>query len=186
MNETRTNSSSVRDNAIDRDLLTDAPGSHPVGTGVGAVVGGMAGAIGTGAAVGAATGTVVGPVGTLIGAAVGALVGGLAGHGVAEAIDPDAEDAYWRENYRTRSYVDGARPYDDYGPAYGYGVNAYTKYPGKSFDAVESDLSRDWTTARGSSNLDWANAKQATKDAWKRVSDTVERAVPGDSDRDGK
>ena len=142
----------------------------------------MAGAIGTRAA----TGKVVGPVGAFIGAAAGALVGGLAGHGVAEAIDPAAEDAYRRENYRTRSYVDCARTFDDYGPAYGYGVNAFTNDPDKRFDAVEFDLSRDRTTARGSSNLDWANANQATRDAWKRVSDTAERVVLGDSDRDGK
>ena len=186
MNDTSHNSSSVRNDSLNLDPLTGAPGSHPVGTGVGAVVGGMAGAIGAGAAVGAATGTVVGPVGTLVGAAVGALVGGLAGKGVAEAIDPTVEDAYWRDNYRARPYVDRAGTYDDYGPAYGYGVNAYTKYPGKSFDAVESELSRDWASARGASKLEWDHAKQATRDAWTRVSDTIERAVPGDSDRDGK
>lgn len=186
MNDIPNNSGAVRDSELNRDPITGAPGSHPVGTGIGAVMGGVAAAIGTGAAVGAATGTVVGPVGTVIGAAVGALVGGLAGKGVAEAIDPTAEDAYWRDNFSARPYVEGTRNFDDYGPAYGYGVNAYEKYPGQSFDAVESNLSRDWTSARGASNLDWARAKNASRDAWNRVSDSVERAVPGDSDRDGK
>ena len=179
-----TNDKIDRDN--NRDPITDASGSHPIGTGIGAVVGGVAAAVGTGAAVGAATGTVVGPVGTVIGAAVGAIVGGLAGKGVAEAVNPTAEDAYWRENYAGRSYVSGSKSFDDYGPAYGYGVNSYSKYPGQSFDDVESDLSRDWTSSRGKSNLDWNGAKNATRDAWNRVSDTIERAVPGDSDRDGK
>ncbi len=186
MNETANYSSPRRDDEFNRDPITGTPGSHAVGTGIGAVVGGVAAAMGTGAAVGAMTGTVVGPVGTVIGAAVGALVGGLAGKGVAEAIDPTAEDAYWRDNYGTRPYVDNTRNFDDYGPAYGYGVNAYSKYPGQNFDAVESDLSRDWTSARGTSNLNWADAKHASRDAWNRVSDTIERAVPGDSDRDGK
>ncbi len=160
------------------DPITGAPGSHPVGTGVGAVLGG--------AAAGAATGTVAGPVGTVIGAAVGAVVGGLAGKSVAEAIDPTAEAAYWRDNYANRPYIDSGATYDDYGPAYDYGVSAYPRYAGRPFDDVESDLGRDWDTARGTSGLDWGRAKHATRDAWQRVSDAVERAVPGDSDRDGK
>lgn len=161
-----------------RDPITGTPGAHPVGTGVGAMLGG--------AAAGAATGTVAGPVGTLIGAAAGAIIGGLAGKGVAESIDPTAEEAYWRDNYQGRPYVDGKLGYEDYRPAYGYGVSAYGQHPGRKFDDVEGDLSSGWNSARGSSRLDWAQARGATRDAWQRVSDSVERAVPGDSDRDGK
>ncbi len=80
-----------------RDPITDAPGAHPVGTGIGAAGGGAAGA-----AIGAAGG----PAGAAIGAAVGAVAGGLAGKGVAESIDPTAEEAYWRENHQSRPYVD--------------------------------------------------------------------------------
>ena len=160
-----------------RDPLTGAPGAHPIGTGVGAALGG--------AAAGAAAGTVVGPVGTLVGAAVGAVVGGLAGKGVAEVIDPTVETAYWRENFKSRPYAANAS-FDDYGPAYGYGVSSYTKYEGRSFDENESDLARDWNTARGKSKLEWNHARAATRDAWTRLSDRVERAIPGDSDRDGK
>ena len=161
-----------------RDPLTGAPGAHPVGTGVGAVAGGVA--------AGAAAGTVAGPVGTVIGAAVGAIVGGLAGKGVAETIDPTAEDAYWRENYKSRDYVPSGAGYDEFGPAYAYGVNAFGRNPDRSFDDVEGDLGRDWDRNRGNSSLTWDRAKSATRDSWQRLSDTVERAVPGDSDRDGK
>jgi hypothetical protein len=161
-----------------RDPITGAPGAHPVGTGVGAAAGGMA--------AGAAVGTVAGPVGTVIGAAVGAVVGGLAGKGIAEQIDPTVETAYWRENYVNRPYVTKGATFDDYGPAYQYGVENYSKYPGKKFDDVEADLARDWQRAKGKSALTWEHAKHASKDAWHRVSDTVERATPGDSDRDGK
>jgi hypothetical protein len=170
-----------------RDPLTGAPGSHPVGTAAGAVVGGGLGAAAGAVATGAAAGTVAGgPVGTVIGAAIGAVVGGLAGKGIAESIDPTAEDAYWRENYSSRPYVDSGSSYDDYGPAYGYGVNSYGRHSGRRFEEVESDLSSGWDSARGSSSLTWERAKHATRDAWNRASDTVERAVPGDSDRDGK
>ena len=168
----------VDGDASNRDPITGAPGAHPVGTGVGALLGG--------AAAGAAAGTVVGPVGTVIGAAVGAIVGGLAGKGVAESIDPTLEDAYWRDNYATRPYVEDGVGYDEYQPAYGYGVSARDRFPGRDFDAVEPELGRDWGSTRGASNLDWERAKPAARDAWQRVSDTLERAVPGDSDRDGK
>jgi uncharacterized protein YcfJ len=152
------------DRDLNRDLITGEPGSHPIGTGVGAALGG--------AAAGAAAGTVAGPIGTVIGGAVGAIVGGLAGKGVAEKIDPTREDAYWRENYKTRSYVDGTGSYDDYGPAYALGVEAQSKNPGRDFDDIKGDLSRDWNNARGQSSLDWSRAQHATRDAWNRISDS--------------
>lgn len=161
-----------------RDPITGAPGAHPVGTGLGAAAGGMA--------AGAAAGTVAGPVGTVIGAAVGAVVGGLAGKGIAESIDPTLEEAYWREEYVNRPYVTKGANFDDYGPAYRYGLEGYSKYPGRKFEDVEADLSRDWQRAKGKSTLAWESAKHATKDAWRRTSDAIERATPGDSDRDGK
>jgi hypothetical protein len=155
------NTTITRPTDANRDPITDAPAAHPVGIGVGALLGG--------AAAGAATGTVAGPVGTVIGAAVGAIVGGLAGKGVAESIDPTREDAYWRENYQSRPYVSG-EGYDDFGPAYAYGVSSYGMYPGRKFDEVEADLSRDWNSSRGKSSLSWERAKNATRDAWDRIS----------------
>lgn len=145
-----------------RDPISGAPGAHPIGTGVGAALGG--------AAAGAAAGTVVGPVGTVVGAAVGAIVGGLAGKGVAEAIDPTREMTYWRENYKTRPYADKATAFDEYEPAYGFGVASYTKYQGRSFNDVDADLSRDWNASRGKSTLEWDRARFAARDAWDRVS----------------
>lgn len=168
----------TRNDTTNRQSLDSPVGEHPVGTVLGAVLGG--------AAAGAAAGTVVGPVGTAIGAVAGAIAGGLAGHGIAELVDPVAEDSYWRENYRDRPYANGAADYDDFGPAYGYGVNAYSSNPGRRFEDVESDLSKNWDSARGKSRLDWQGAKVATRDAWDRLSDKIERATPGDSDRDGK
>ncbi len=150
-----------RDGDANRDPISGAPGAHPVGTGVGAIIGG--------AAAGAATGTVAGPIGTVIGAAVGAVVGGLAGKGVAEAIDPTREDAYWRENYDGRSYVESGSSYDDYGPAYGFGVNAFSRYPGRSFEDVEPEISHEWAASRGRSSLGWDRARHAARDAWGRL-----------------
>jgi hypothetical protein len=159
---------------------------HPAAKGVGAVVGGVAGGVAGGAAAGAAVGGMTGPVGAAVGAAVGAVVGAMSGKGIARAADPAVEDAYWRDNYSSRPYVQSGSQYDEYAPAYRYGVDSYSKYPNRSFDEVEPELSRDWGRARGSSSLEWEHAKHASRDAWHRVSDTVERAVPGDSDRDGR
>lgn len=155
------NDNDIRNLDANRDALTGAPGSHPVGTGLGALAGG--------AAAGAATGTVAGPVGTVVGAAVGAVVGGLAGKGVAEAIDPTRERAYWSENFSDRDYVEQGSSFDDYGPAYGYGVDARGRYPGRDFDDVESELSNDWPARRGTSSLNWERAKLASRDAWNRI-----------------
>ena len=163
--------------STNRDPISDEPGAHPFGTGVGAALGG--------AAAGAAVGTVAGPMGTIAGAAVGAVVGGLAGKGVAEMIDPTVEEAYWRENFTTRSYANG-KDFDAFLPAYRYGVSSYQQYPASTFEQMETNLARDWGKSRANSNLDWTDAKVATRDAWNRLSDRVERAIPGDSDRDGK
>lgn len=148
-----------------RDPLSGAPGAHPVGTGVGAALGG--------AAAGAAAGTVVGPAGTVVGAAVGAVLGGLAGKGVAESIDPTREDAYWRSNYSSRPYVEHGATYDDYGPAYGFGVTAYSRYQGRTFDEMEPEMSRHWSADGGASTLRWDSARHAVRDAWNRVNGTA-------------
>ena len=142
-----------------RDPLSGEPGAHPVGVGVGAAAGGMA--------AGAAIGTVAGPLGTAVGAAVGAIVGGLAGKGIAESIDPTVEQAWWRDNYASRDYVAPGASFDDYGPAYGYGIGRYDSE--RRFEDVEPELADDWMGARGSSTLGWGEASPAARDAWERI-----------------
>lgn len=154
-------------------------------TGFGAIAGGVLGGVAGGAAAGAAVGGVTGPVGAAIGAAVGAAAGALAGKQVPKA-DPAVEDSYWRSNYASRPYAQGGSSYDEYGPAFRYGVDAYSRHPDRSFDELEPELSQNWATARGSSSLEWERARHATRDAWQRLSARVERAVPGDADGDGR
>lgn len=175
--ETRTPAG--RDREGKRDDAGNPLGAHPVGTGVGAAAGAVA--------AGAAVGSVAGPVGAAVGAAIGGVAGGFAGKGIADLVDPEMEDRYWRDNWQGRSYIDGGFTYDqDWGPAYRYGVDAYTRYPDRRYDDLEEELSIRWSEARGESRLDWDRARHATRDAWERVSDMVERNLPGDSDRDGR
>lgn len=156
-----------------RDPITGTPGAHPVGTGVGAAAGGVTGA---------AVGSVAGPVGTVVGAAVGAVAGGLGGKAVGERVNPTVEEAYWRENYAKEPYHSREYGYEDYAPAYRTGYEARSRYPDRSFDQVEGELRSEYEQGKGTSRLGWDEAKEATRAAWHRV----ERAVPGDADRDGR
>lgn len=101
-------------------------------------------------------------------------------------IDANSEETYWRDNYSTRPYVTTGTPFNEYRTAYRYGVDAHTRFPGRKWDDAESDLGRDWDRFKGTSSLKWENAKHAARDAWQRVKDAMERAMPGDSDRDGR
>lgn len=153
------------------------------GTGTGAVAGAALGGVAGGATAGALAGGVTGPVGAVIGAAVGAVAGAVAGR---KSADPVLEDKYWKENHASRPYARKDIGFDHYQPAYRAGVESYNSNPERSFDDVEPELGRNWGRARGSSSLEWENARPAARDAWQRVKDTTERAIPGDSDKDGK
>jgi hypothetical protein len=156
------------------DPITGEPGAHPVGVGLGTAAGG--------AAAGAAGGMVAGPVGAVVGAVVGGVAGAFGGKAVAESYDPTAEHAYWQQNYKNRSYVDKADDYETYRPAYQYGMESRSRYPGKRFDDVEKDLASGWHSTKTNTKLGWDKAKHAARDAW----DHIERAMPGDADGDGK
>jgi hypothetical protein len=46
----------------------------------------------------------------------------------------------------------------------------------------ENELSTEWERTKGNSRLSWEQAKHASRAAWHKV----ERAIPGDADRDGR
>lgn len=147
-------------NPANRDPITDAPGAHPIGTGIGAA---------GGAVTGAAVGSIGGPIGTAVGGIAGALIGGLAGKGAAEAVNPTAEDAHWRDAYQRESYYEAGRSYDEYRPAYELGWSSAGRQ-GANFEAVEPEFAREWNSARATSQLDWDQARPATRAAWERAS----------------
>lgn len=147
-------------NYANLDPITHEPGAHPVGTGLGAAVGG--------AAAGAAAGAFGGPVGAAVGGVVGAVAGGLAGKSAAEAVNPTAEEAYWRGAYRDEPYVAEGRSYDDYHPAYALGWQSVGMYEG-SFEAVEPQLRDRWNNDRSTSRMDWPEAREATRAARDRA-----------------
>jgi uncharacterized protein (TIGR02284 family) len=149
----------AEDKDLNRDPITDEPGAHPVGTGIGATGGAVAGA---------AAGSIGGPVGVAVGGVVGAVVGGLAGKAAGEAINPTAEEAYWRENYSREPYYEKGRTFDDYAPAYRLGLTGRSRYEG-DWDTAEPSLASEWESARAGSSLDWKQARPASRAAWERI-----------------
>jgi len=161
-----------KSDGTNKDPITGEPGSHPVGTGAGTAGGGLAGA-----AIGAAVG---GPVGAAVGAVVGGVAGAYGGRGVAEAVNPTQEQNYWREQHGSQPYAGGDFTYDHYEPACRTGYEAMTKYAGKRYEDIESDLALDYQKASPDSALPWDRARPAVKAAWDRVSGVV---TPRDPDR---
>lgn len=80
----------------------------------------------------------------------------------------DTEEAYWRQNYRTRPYASG-RDFDYFSPGYRYGYEAANRYRGRDWNDVQSELSRDWNTYEHRGQSTWEQMKDAVKDAWDRI-----------------
>lgn len=153
------------------DPITGEPGAHPLGAGVGALGGGLAGA---------AIGALGGPLGVVIGTAAGSFAGGLLGREIAEsadpldrvveAISPQEEEDYWRQQHRLEPYFDPAMTFADYAPAYRLGYETRDLQGEPLSDAVEAALSSRWEEAKGDSRLSWQQAKPAIFAVWQRWS----------------
>ena len=146
---------------LNRDPISGTPGAHPLGTGGGAASGGVAGA---------AVGMVVGgPVGSVIGAAVGAVAGGLAGKSAAEAVNPTAEEKFWRETYIREPYYVKGRSYEYYAPGFRAGWEGRVRHDGRSFESAEAELKSDYLRSRTELSQEWLDVRPAARAAWDRV-----------------
>ncbi len=152
---------------LNLDPITGEAGSHPVGTGIGALSAGAAGA---------AFGAMGGPIGVVVGGAIGVVVGVAAGHGVAEGVNPTAENAYWRDAYLSEPYFEEGYIFEDYDPAYQLGYARYHLYRGQTFDDAETDLKDEWQESKGDSQLSWEQAKQAAKAGWDRIERSIDKS----------
>lgn len=84
------------------------------------------------------------------------------------AINPTAEEAYWRQAYRSEPYYRSEFTYDDYGPAYRVGYTGPVRRNG-GFEQLEGELQGDFDRVRGKSRLRWEDAREAIRAAWRRV-----------------
>jgi uncharacterized protein (TIGR02271 family) len=81
------------------------------------------------------------------------------------------DDTYYRNDWQT-NYASLGGTYDDYAPAYRYGneMRRDTRYQGRDWDDVESDLRSDWDTRYGSSGSStWERMKAAVRSGWNRM-----------------
>jgi len=155
--------------------MSDIKKDHSIGTGTGAAAGAI-----TGAAVGAAGG----PIGSAVGAIAGGVIGAKAGDSIAEAVNPTEYREHFKREYRNSPHYSSERDWNDYEPAYQYGYDTYGQHRGRRFEEAEPELQRDWdrTRAQNNSRLEWDDARYAVRDGWHHI----ERAMPGDADRDGR
>jgi len=139
---------------VDRDSAT-----------VGESAGGFLGAS-TGLAIGAAAG----PIGAVIGGLAGALGGWWAGRGIADAITSD-DDAAFRRNFESTPDRLSDRSYDEIRPAYvaGYLAGRNPEYAGRSFETVESDLSRGWNADAARQWGEWPAVRRYARAAFDRA-----------------
>jgi hypothetical protein len=98
------------------------------------------------------------------------------------ALNPAMEDEYWSERFREEPYYERDYTLDDYAPAYRHGYTSRERFQDRDWDEAEGDLQSSWEKVKGKSRLGWDRAKHAARAAW----DRIERAIPGDSDGDGK
>jgi hypothetical protein len=156
----------VGDRTSHRDPLSGESGIHPVGVGVGAGVGGAA----VGAATGLVAGAVGGPLGAAIGAAagtvIGAIAGGYAGKGIAESVHPTTEDHYWRQRFHTRPYVPKSAKYEDWEPAYAFGVKMREHLIEHTWEEAQTVIQVNWEESSHAKTLPWEQARFAIQDAW--------------------
>ncbi len=151
----------TNDADLNRDPITGTPGAHPIGTGVGAASGGIAGA-----AVGMVLG---GPVGSVIGATVGAVAGGLSGSSAGEAVNPTAEESFWRETYIREPYYIQGRNFEYYAPGFRAGWEGRVRYDGRTFEGAESDLAAAYNASKSEIEPSWIDIRPAARAAWNRV-----------------
>ena len=160
MSELITRITVANEEDLNRDPITGTPGAHPLGTGAGAVVGALSGAV---------IGTVAGPLGAVIGAATGAVMGGLVGKSSAEAVNPTAEEVFWRETYVREPYYVQGRAYEYYAPGFRAGWKGRVRHDGRAFEEAEPELLAEYILSKSELDPDWQEIRPAARAAWDRV-----------------
>jgi uncharacterized protein (TIGR02271 family) len=81
------------------------------------------------------------------------------------------DDTYYRQHFNS-TYSTMGGSYDDYAPAYSYGtqMRSDTRYQGRQWNDVESDLRTDWESRNGSAaGSTWEKMKAAVRHGWDKV-----------------
>lgn len=161
-----------------------ALGKHDDSPGVADHVGEAAGGI-SGVVAGAAVGSAIGPVGTILGGILGAMGGWWTGRAVAEAATAitSADETYYRRHFDSSPGRFGTRTYDEVKPAYylGHIASRNPDYRDRSFEDVETDLRRGWTT--DSKYGAWDDVRGFAREGFTRGRSTLSNVASGLADR---
>jgi len=97
----------------------------------------------------------------------------------AAAEGQDALEAQFKAGLPQAPYYSAGRHWNDYAPAYRFGLDSRQRHAGSRFDQVEHELEKEWKGARDASRLGWIEARGAVEDAWSRmpVADDVDVAL---------
>lgn len=86
----------------------------------------------------------------------------------------EAQNRYWRDNFRGESYVADGKEFDAYEPAYRLGAQARCDKPQSTFAEIEGDLRLQYeANQQARQGLDWTQAKQAVRAAWDRTDQSM-------------
>ncbi|HSM10467.1 MAG TPA: hypothetical protein VK827_02710 [Lysobacter sp.] len=76
-------------------------------------------------------------------------------------------DRHFQSRFGECTYADKHESFDDYRPAYRYGVLSRTRYGKREWDEeLERELHRDWEHNRGNSTLSWERARLGVREAF--------------------
>jgi hypothetical protein len=124
-----------------------------------------------GAAAGAAIGTAVGgPIGGALGAVAGAIGGAVTADQIQDELDPKIEEAYWKDNYKSRPYYKHGDDYEVYLPAYRFGWESAIRkqFAERDFEDIEPELRNSWITECDESR-DWDSVREICRDGFNRI-----------------
>lgn len=88
----------------------------------------------------------------------------------ARSDDWETERDHASRQHHLRPYARAERSFEFYESAYRFGYERAHMYRGKTWDAVENDLEREWNDRNDRSDSPaWSEINDAARDAWDRV-----------------
>ena len=98
---------------------------------------------------------------------------GYVNTGYAEPAGWSHEDAYWQENYAYEPYYNAGFGYEEYRPAYSYGVDVYNRYPHRSWNHIsDAELRTGWERSHANSHMSWEQARPAVRASYSHYAST--------------
>ena len=94
---------------------------------------------------------------------------GLAGKSAAEAVNPTAEEKFWRETYIREPYYAKGRNYEYYAPGFRAGWEGRVRHDSRTFEEAEPELEREYTLTKAELDPEWQDIRPAARAAWDRV-----------------